>query len=224
MKNATCTRFPSVLLILSFLVGCGGGSTQTTPLDSTLNPVLNFYINRTWNTDADALAGYGVDDTGTNAAGTTGSAIGTGSYNYHNVFRLLFNFDIAALSGAKIQSASFRVYLQGSTGADATHQAVLENIHYGDTDSFPADPRNYDSELEGYLVTPAISATADVTVAGWKSFDVTDKLQADIDAGRTNSQFRLGNENDDDLLTFYCYWSLAHDATNPPELVIAYVL
>jgi len=47
------------------------------------------------------------------------------------------------------------------------------------------------------LVCWLILLTADATAVGWVQFDVTAKLQADIDAGRTNSQFRLSHEDAD---------------------------
>jgi hypothetical protein len=218
-----------ILLTLS-LAGCNswnGTHTPTaTPSNLTLNPVLDFYINRTWNTDANTLFGYGTDSVGTSTNGSTGSETGYSAglgINYQNYFKLLFNFNISALSGATIQSAYFRIYLNSVAGASTPPNAVLENIFYGNTNSFPPAVRNYDNEFGvGYIVSPAISGTAAATAVGYIQIDVTAKLQADITAGRSNSQFRLTHQNEASLLNFTCNWYMADNATNKPELVITY--
>jgi hypothetical protein len=225
-------------ILLTFsLAGCNswnGAHTPTatpsptstaTPSNLTLNPVLDFYINRTWDTDANSLYGYGTDSAGTYTDGSTGSQTGhTGDpgFNYQNYFKLLFNFNISSLSGATIQSAYFRIYLYNVAGADTPPNAVLENIFYGNTNSFPPAVRNYDNEFGGYIVSPTISATAAATAVGYIQIDVTAKLQADITAGRSNSQFRLSHANPASLLNFSCSWNMADSATNKPELVITY--
>jgi hypothetical protein len=206
--------------------GGGGGGGGATTHSVTSNPVFDFSISRTWNTDVNTLMGYGQDGVGTFTEGTTGSATGisSGGIHYQNFFKLLYNFDISALNGATIQSASFRVYLYSIGGTDTPQNAMLENIFYGNTNGFPA-VRNVGNENEfgGYTVTPVIADTAVTSTIGWKSFDVTAKLQADVNAGRSNSQFRLSHVNAANLLNYNCYWYMADNASNKPELVVTYV-
>jgi len=191
----------------------------------TLNPVWDFYINRTYYTDTDPISvmGHGIDPHGTSASGSTGSATGTtGSppRPYLNVFKLLYNFNIAALSGRTVHRAYVRVYLYDITGSP--ENAVLENIYYGDTDGFPSGLRNYANEFDGYIQSPSITDTAATNSVGWVEFDVTAKLRADVDADRKNSQFRLTHENNMDLLDFYCGWRMVDNTDNKPELVVLY--
>jgi len=221
----------AMVALVSVMAGCGGGDNavppvvQTTTENTTLNPVLDFYINRTMLTDTipPSLWGYGVDGLGTFTDGHTGSETGTsGGRPYQNFFKLLYNFNIAALQGTTVKSAYFQVYMTSVGGVDSPQNAVLENIFYGNTDSFPPAPRNYDNEFGGNIVTPAITDSISVSATGWKSFDVTAKLQADINEGRSNSQFRLSHENDSSLLNYSCDWNMADNVSNKPQLVITY--
>lgn len=211
------------MLIGFSLAGCGGGSGGgPTALNATLNPVLDFYINRDWNTDTDALRDYGIDLIGNATPDQTHSwKVNSLGVNYLNIAKQIFNFNISALSGATIQSAYFRIYLASVSGADTPPNAILENIFYGNTDSLPA-PRNGGLEFGGYNVTPAISGTAAATAGSWIQINVTAKLQADITAGRSNSQFRLTHENITNLVSYNCNWTMEDSPTNKPELVITY--
>jgi hypothetical protein len=200
--------------------------TVTEYYETTLNPVLDFYINRTFNTDDNVVEGYGTDSLGTSTTGNTGSetgySVGLG-YNYQNYFKLLFNFNISSLSGANIQSAYFRIYLNGVSGTDTPPNAILENIFYSNTDSFPPAVRDYSKEFGGYIEPTAVSGTAAATTAGWIQIDVTAKVQADIAAVRNNSQYRLSHENASSLLNFSCGWNMADNVANQPELVVTYI-
>ena len=192
----------------------------------TLNPVWDFYINRSYLTDTDPISvwGYGLDSEGDFENDTTGSQTGTLTSSpfrpYLNVWKLLYNFNIEALSGRTVHRAYFRVYLHDITGSP--ENAVLENIYYGDTDGFPSEPRNYANEFGGYIESPSITDTPAANSVGWVEFDVTAKLQADVVAPRNNSQFRLTHENNMDLLDFYCGWRMVDNADNKPELVVLY--
>lgn len=189
----------------------------------TINPVIDFYINRSMYTDTNpyTLSGWGYDSQDTYTEGTTFIEVGiSNSRPYQSLGKLIFNFNISALSGAVIQSATFRIYETGSNGT--TQNAILENIFYGSTDTFPGNPRNYNNEMGGYIVTPAITSTATTNAAGWKTFDVKAKLQADINAGRNNSQFRLTHPNETSLVPFRCYWSMVNNTSNKPELAVVY--
>jgi hypothetical protein len=225
MKKKDMAVSLTIVLVSSMvLAACGGseGDGGATTQTVTINPAFDFYINRTWNTDTNTLWGYGKDSAGTDISGHTGSATGnSGGINYQNFFKLLYNFNISTLNGSTIQSASFRVYLHSIGGADAPQNAILENIHYGNTNGFP-NPRNLDNEYGEYKATPAIAAAADATSIGWKSFDVTAKLQADVNEGRSNSQFRLSHVNAANLLNYNCNWYMADNASNKPELEITY--
>ena len=223
-------RIPSCLLVVMvafvcLVAGCGDDGGSSTPKNTTMNPVLSFYINRTVYSDTTpyTLWGYGVDSAGTDTSGHTGLDTGTSGVParpYQNFYKLIFNFNISALSSATIQSATLRIYQNGVSGT--TQNAILENIFYGNTDSLPTAPRNYDNEMGGYIVTPAITAAAPTNAIGWKTFDVKAKLQADINAGRSNSQFRLSHADETSLVNFSCNWNMANNASNKPELVVVY--
>jgi len=222
-------RISSCLLVVMvafvcLIAGCGGDG-DIIPKATTMNPVLSFYINRTVYTDTNpyTLWGYGVDIAGTDTDGHTGLDTGnTGApaRPYQNFYKLIFNFNISALSDATIQSATLLIYQNSVSGT--TQDAILENIFYGNTDSLPVAPRNYDNEMGGYIVTPAITGTALTNAIGWKTFDVKDKLQADINAGRSNSQFRLSHADEASLVNFSCNWNMANNASDKPELVVVY--
>jgi hypothetical protein len=207
-----------ILLTLP-MAGCNNGSSSG-PIILTLNPVLDFYINRSWNTDTDTNMGYGTDSSGNWATDETYSIVNSGTPNSLIITKQLFNFNISTLSGATIQSAYFRIYLNSVSGTPSN--LVLENIFYGNTNSFPPAVRNYDNEFGGYIVTPSISSNPAATTVGWIQIDVTAKLQADITAARTNSQFRLTHQNITNLVTYECIWVMTDNATNKPELVITY--
>ena len=224
-RNLVCAMISAAACLMT---GCGGssgggGTSQETEQTVTLHPIMDFYINQSDYTNPPSLWGYGVDTHGTEASGRTGSETGgSGSDSYHTTAKLIYNFHISDLNGATIKSASFRVYQAIVGGADAPENAILENIFYGNTDGLPATPRSYPSEMSGYVVSPAISATQTTTAIGWKTFDLAEKLQADITAGRSNSQLRMTHANASSLLNFYCDWNMADNATNPPELVVTY--
>jgi hypothetical protein len=217
-----------MVAFVCLVAGCGDdGTTVVSSIskNTTMNPVLSFYINRSVYTDATpyTLWGYGVDSAGTDTTGHTGLDTGTTAAPvrpYQNFYKLIFNFNISALSSATIQSATLRIYQNGVSGT--TQDAILENIFYGNTDSLPTAPRNYDNEMGGYIVTPAITGTALANAIGWKTFDVKAKLQSDINAGRSNSQFRLSHADETSLVNFSCNWNMANNASNKPELVVVY--
>ncbi len=214
-----------VVAFVCLVAGCGGDE-GIIPKATTMNPVLSFYINRTVYTDTSpyTLWGYGVDTSGTDTTGHTGLDTGTAGAPlrpYQNFYKLIFNFNISALSGAAIQSATLRIYQNSVSGT--TQDAILENIFYGNTDSLPSAPRNYGNEMGGYIVAPAITATAPTNAIGWKTFDVKAKLQADINAGQSYSQFRLSHADETSLVNFSCNWNMANNASDKPELVVVYI-
>jgi hypothetical protein len=101
--------------LFCLVAGCGGGGDSggsSTPINTTMNPVLDFYINRTMYTDTTppTLGGYGTDSAGTYTSDHTGLDTGTTTgappIPYQNFYKLIFNFNISALSSATIQSAT----------------------------------------------------------------------------------------------------------------------
>ena len=228
MRNHRISSWLLVVMVafVCLVAGCGdNGTTVVSSIskNTTMNPVLSFYINRSVYTDTNpyTLWGYGFDSAGTDTSGHTGLDTGTsGGRPYQNFYKLIFNFNISALSSATIQSATLRIYQNGVSGT--TQDAILENIFFGNTDSLPTAPRNYDNEMGGYIVTPAITGTALANAIGWKTFDVKAKLQSDINAGRSNSQFRLSHADETSLVNFSCNWNMANNASNKPELVVVY--
>jgi hypothetical protein len=214
-----------MVAFVCLVAGCGDDGGSSTLKNTTMNPVLSFYINRSVYTDTNpyTLWGYGVDSAGTDTSGHTGLDATTPplpARPYQNFYKLIFNFNISALSSATIQSATLRIYQNGVSGT--TQNAILENIFYGNTDSLPSAPRDYGNEMGGYIVAPAITGTALANAIGWKTFDVKAKLQADINAGRSNSQFRLSHADETSLVNFSCNWNMANNASNKPELVVVY--
>ncbi len=219
--NKTVLIFFS-LLIMSIFIDCPSQPAEEDKepiLNMTINPVFDYYINRTWEIDSGTVLGYGLTVTGTETTGTTGSAADS---DYHDFHKLLFNFNVESLSGASIKSAYFRIYLNSISNSVTPENARLENIFYGNTDSFP-NPRNDYNEFIGFTILPSIYETMNVSTAGWKSVDVKSKLQVDIIAGRSNSQFRLTHEIEAGYINYYyCSWNMVDNATNKPELVITY--
>lgn len=228
MYKLKSISFFFVVIIFSSLnlVSCGSSDSQSSPQTSeiTLHPVTDFYINCYWNTDSDTFWYYETDISGDDLEGVTGSETGnSGGTNYNKFRKLIFNFNISNLSGTTIQHAYLRIFVCEIRVIHEQQNAILENIFYGNIDSLPVEPRNYDDEFGGYIESPVISGTAAATELGWIQIDVTDKLQADIDAGRTNSQFRLSHENANNRTSAYLInWFMVDSATEKPELIVTY--
>jgi len=150
---------------------------------------------------------------------SAGIAIGDNEDNVYT--RGLFSFDISDIIGT-VSTATLSLY-QGDT--DGTPYAdlgvlILDHVNFGD--SIEANESNFSGNTE----TASVDSTTDSS-NGWKEFDVADCVQADIDAGRTTSQFRVkfadGTDNDssDDL----AYFESSEDAFGTgytPKLEVTY--
>lgn len=134
-------------------------------------------------------------------------------------YRAFFSFDISSIHSTVV-SATLKIY-QVSTpeGSPYTNlgSLLIDHVNFG---TIAANATVYD----GNDLTRSIATTSN-SADGWKEFDVKNGVQADIDAGRSTSQFRvrftneqLSGKNDIAIedKDYHC------GTTNKPELVVTY--
>jgi hypothetical protein len=171
-----------------------------------------------------ALDGWVRSDGFVNAAGG-GPLTGDFDSSLPNIgFRQFFSFDISALpAGAVILSATLRIYQDVAGGTPyATHGTVL------------ADHMNYGAPLmaAAYLAAPlaALGTFSSTDAQEYKTMDVTARVQADVDAARAHSQYRLrfsaldsDNDGVDDYTTFVDTENSCCIPVRPPSILITYL-
>ena len=149
------------------------------------------------------------------------AGIVVGDNDDDDYIRGLFSFDIGDVSGT-VSTAMLRI-LQGTT--DGTPYADLgaltvDHVNFGDIEANAGD-------FSGNTLTANIASTTDSSNEVWKEFSVRNYVQADIEAGRSTSQFRIrfasdtDSNGDDDL----AYMESSEDAFgtgNTPQLVVTY--
>lgn len=156
---------------------------------ATLNPSVDDWIYH-----ADGVHGLGSE-----AQPSYPIAVGDSEENYY--FRGFFGFDISSIQST-IVSATLRLYQTDSDGAPYTDLAnlYLDHVNFGTLETNATD-------FDGNDITRGLASTSDSDNSEWKEFDVKSAVQADIDAGRTTSQFRVrfatntdGNNDSDYIL------------------------
>lgn len=168
--------------------GGGGGGGGPPPLPLTLD------IISTPELDGVVFAN-GVSNEGrTDLQPTVGDGpfvVGSGS----SVFQAYYSFDLTALpAGTTITSASLSLFLRDTLGNPdgMTVHIKVDHVNFGAI--FPVTP------LGGTTLAFDFARIEDAATPGRRDIDVVAQVQADLDAGRPRSQFRLRgaiNSNND---------------------------
>lgn len=135
--------------------------------------------------------------------------------------RGLVGFDISSLQGWTIVSATLRLYQDTVDPAAYTSlgTVVVDHINFGSSvDS---------GDLTGGTLTSNIGTLSTSATIEWKTLDVSSYVQADINAGRTSSQFRTRfttNTDSDGVrdLAFFDDSENTGGTGNRPQLVVTY--
>lgn len=177
------------------LAGCGGGGAEggddgneEDPIieDPIVPPVQTEYtIASTPELDGSARQN-GVSNEGRSDVepwvGDGPFVIGSGS----NVFASFYSFDLSSLpAGARIRSATMSLYNRAILGDPQGMNVLVRVDHVRFGVIFPNAPLGGTTEQFNF------AQLTDLNQLGRKNVDVTAQVQADLDAGRTRSQYRL---------------------------------
>lgn len=139
-------------------------------------------------------------------------------------FRSFVGFDISSIQGSTIVSATLRVYqAQALLDPYTLGTIVVDHVNFGSSIDFG----DFGNESGSDALTPNIGTLSTNATQEWKTLDVTNYVQADINTGRTSSQFRLRfNTNTDsdgiqDMVNMEAIEDFLSTGNNP-ELVVTY--
>lgn len=208
LQNTRRMAFAALLGSSLALVGCGGGGAEghddgeeedpviedpivVTPLPPEVvtaqlpsTPELDGVVfgNNLSQTSRPNLAPHAGDFAFTNQ---TGGASRLQGY---------FSYDLSSIpEGATILSASLSVYVfQVIEDNPQEMMAIVDVDHVAYQDQFPQN-------FTPIVLDSLIGEVEDVNTLGRKEVDVTAQLQADLDAGRTRSQYRVKGRIDSDF-------------------------
>lgn len=196
-----------------------------------LGPCQNQYNTVTLNTTT-GDSGVNIDGTIAYREGTgvvaidtdTALTIGDSYSNAQNYLeRAYVGFDISGIpSNSTIVSATLRIY-----------QGYINGTPYTDLGNMVVDHFNFGSSLDNNdwdsgTITSNIGTISNNATLEWKELDVKTAVEADLNASRTSSQYRLRfspNETAADNKRDDSFCECAEDffgAGNIPELVVTY--
>lgn len=157
---------------------------------------------------------------GSNSIVVTDSYVSPGDVATNAYYRGFFGFDISSLQGRTIVSATLRIY-----------QWTVDASAYTDLGSMLVDHVNFGSSLDtsdfSTSLTSNIGTISSNTTIEWKTLDVGSYLQADLNASRTSSQYRIRftTNTDSDSTQDAAFFESAENSGstgNRPELVVTY--
>ncbi len=141
---------------------------------------------------------------------TGGGIVNIGDLAGTATTQFFLSFDITALQGGFLNSATVSVYQGGSNGSPASIVPFyVDHLDFGTLDN---------SDHGTAALTQGFFEINDVTPATFKTFDVTLQVQADLLAGRTRSQFRIRANGNADASSDTIALSTGDSGTNPPSL------
>lgn len=180
-----------------------------------LGPCQNQYVEQTatLNPNED---GYMTFNGSTYTLDSSGSTVMVGDTNANAYMRGFFSFDISSLQSTVV-SATLRVneYSYGA-GVSAFVPLYVDHVNFGTLVAGAAD-------FNGNDLTRSYTSTNNYDT-GWKEFNVGSAVQADINARRTTSQFRLRFNVDTDSDSSYDninFYSVEASGSRP-QLVVTY--
>lgn len=105
-----------------------------------------------------------------------------------------FSYDLSSIpEGATIRSATLSVYVFQVVDGDPQGMMALVDVdHVAYQDQFPQN-------FTPIVLDGLIGQLTDINTLGRKEVDVTAQLQADLDAGRSRSQYRVKGRLDSDF-------------------------
>lgn len=200
IKNARRLAFTALLGSSFALVGCGGGGADGGMDDDFAND--EDIVEDAGNNDVTLqqvtllstpeLDGVVVgDNQQVNGRSDIQPVVGDGQFtptvNQGAVrFQAYYSFNLSSLpQGARIKSATMSLYSRDAQGDPAGAMVLVrvDHVNYGNT--FP-------TTLNAGITLDANTAQiGELETIGRKDVDVTTQLQADLDAGRSTSQYRL---------------------------------
>ena len=156
-------------------------------------------------------------------AGTVGfgnTEVSIGDTNVNEPMRGFAGFDISSLAGRSVVSATLRMHQQSVVNNPYTGglgNLIVDHVNFGD--SLTAD------DYGGGTLASDIGTLSTNTDLEWKTLDVAARVQNDVNAGRTTSQFRLRfsiTDMDGDWTSEWVRLYAAEWSTERPELVVTY--
>lgn len=170
-------------LLLVLVAGCGGGGGGDEGNNNNNPPVAPLSIPSTGTLDGVLLLSTNGFETGNPnafpAVGDTAEVGGDTSF-----LRGLYSFDLTGLPAAPT-SATLSLFVHSLSGNPAAVMAIarVDHLNFGNT--FPS-VFNF-----GTLLDANIGTLQDLNQTGRRTLDVTAQVLADLQAGRTRSQFRI---------------------------------
>lgn len=149
------------------------------------------------------------------------SYVAPGDVSTNAYYRGFFGFDISSIQGKTIVSATLRIY-----------QWTVDAAAYTGLGSMLVDHVNFSisldtSDFSASALTSNIGTISNSTTIEWKTLSVGSYVQADLDAGRTSSQYRIRftTNTDSDGAQDAAFFESAENSGstgNRPELVVTY--
>ena len=201
-----------ILFAVASLVACGGGGDGAAQL--SLSAPGEADLDGWVRSDGDVVTVEGGPITGD-----------YDSINPNVGLRQFFSFDLSALpAGASVVSATLRIFQSGTSGTPyVTHGSVLvDHMAYGG--SLVAG--HYDD-----VPLAALGVFSSDPTAEYKTIDVTASVQADLEAARARSQYRLrfsdmdsDNDGTRDYASFVDTENSCCAEVTPPSIEIVYTM
>jgi hypothetical protein len=197
-------------------------SYATSDVLEEIGPCQNQYLEATLHPDT-GNSGGNVDGYVVSAGVVnTNTTIFIGDFVANTYVRGFVGFDISSLAGRSVISATLRMYQSSVLGipyVDLGGTMVVDHVDFGSSIGV--------SDLAGGTLTPNVGTISTTANSEWKTLGVTGYVQADIDSGRTTSQFRLRFSTDTDSNNDSDYALLEGaenfgGSGNVPELVVIY--
>lgn len=158
---------------------------------------------------------------GSSSLVVTDSYIAPGDVADNSYFRGFFGFDISSIQGRTIVSATLRIYQWTVDAAAYTGLGPLLVDHVNFGSSLDA------SDFSASALTSNIGTISTNTTIEYKTLSVGGYVQADLNAARTSSQYRVRfttNTDSDGVqdATFFESAENSGGTGNRPELVVTY--
>ena len=217
-RSLTLTAALGASLLLT-ACGGGGGGGEDDLVDENgqpLAPVTEFTIVSTPELDGVIMGDNAQVEGRPDLKGGVGDfqflqAVSAGAVRAHTVY----SFDLSEIpAGATVVSARLSTFTESTLGDPEAMMALMRIDHVNYATNFPA---NFGAMQQ---LDINFATIADINTLGRKDIDVTQQVQADVDASRTRSQYRLrpAVESDFDPVTDMAFLTDGEDTAGTGEL------